>query len=202
MLSFGFMCVVCSLSGLWTTLSFSLSLQPVSRIFLLLLTLSINSRGHSPIVPVPFSLPYLLLISSNDSFHLMLLCFMSLLHSCSCSYGTSISFFISPTAPPPLCYLDSSRPAITSHFGVWFEQLLILPAQLFFLLTLAQLHLLHFVILCPSSVWEAVSFATEEDAATYWPPLSLFLTFHFLWETFPFDFNHLVYLQVLKYSTF
>lgn len=72
-----------------------------------------------------------------------------------------IFFFTVPTAPPPV-HLASSPPlAVASNFAVLFEPILILPAQLFSPLTLAQLCLPHFVLL----ICEAVSFATI-DAAT------------------------------------
>lgn len=117
----------------------------------------------------------------------VLLSFLSLLYSCSCSNIKLIFSFIIPTASPPPFYLTSSPPlAVASNFAVLFEQILILPAQQFFPLILAQLCLLHFVILCSSSVCEALSFAAK-DGSHILTSLVL-LTFHFRHEMFLFDF--------------
>lgn len=160
-----------------TSLSFSLSLLPVdlflaspniyvvSKIFYCTMkAVTLCSHSLSPFF-ASLSEP------ASSSSQITPLCFFSALvlspqlHSSSSM--KSVSSFIIPTASPPPFYLASSPPlTVASNFAVLFEQILILPAQLFFPLTLAQLCLLHFVILCSSSVYEAVSFAAKA-AATF-----------------------------------
>lgn len=110
------------------------------------------------------------------------------------------SLLYHPTASPPPFYLASSPLlAVASHFAVLFEQILILPAQLFF-------------PLWPSCACSILFFSTHLQSERLCPLLQNkqphsdltcpALNFHFLHETFPLDFINLVYFQVLKYSTF
>lgn len=128
----------------------------------------------------------------------VLLSFLSPLYSCSCSNIKLIFSFIISTALPPPFYPTSSPLAVASNFAVLFEQILILPAQQFFPLILAQLCLLHFVILCSSSVCEVLSFAAK-DAATSWPLLSSW-PFIFYMKFFLLDFISLCRFLNTLYS--
>lgn len=142
---------------------------------------------------------YLLLLISNNTLCLLLvlLSFMSPPHSC---FNMRLIFScVSPTAPPLPCYLDSSPAlAVASSLAVWFEQILISPAQLLF--PLGPSCACSFC--CSLLIFSLGGCVLCHKRCSHTLTSLVPLAFHFLYETFPFDFIGLAYLQVLKYSTF
>lgn len=121
-----------------------------------------NHRGFDPVFSFFFSFFTLLVtLPTHLSFLSALALFIPIPFLLLLQHEINFLLYC-PCCTPPMFYLASSPPLpITTNFAVLFEQILILPAQLIFPLTVAHLCLLDCVILCSSSVCEAVSFATK-----------------------------------------